>query len=162
MTGLTPYLLMAALFVCGWLCFASIRMAGEAGPAMQSARFAHNNLVLVTSAPVDLVQASLIDHMCRGRAPGNGATMWVRVANPQRVVYEPISTRTARGEEERFTAVITFQHLGPKELRAVASIDQWPGKGGVIDPAGGQAIPEFMSSVVAAFQSVDPMVQVYR
>jgi len=116
--------------------------------------YVHHNLVLVTSAPFPVVQARLAELAC------GAVRMWADY--PQRVVYEHIGSVNGDSHDGCFTAVVTFQYLGPQALRAVTSIDSWRDDNGGVSRSEAAAVQSFMNSVVAAFQAIDPMVQVSR
>jgi hypothetical protein len=123
----------------------------------------HRNLHLTTSASMQAVQASLAQHIPddrSARAAFLGGAMRVRMENPNRMVYEHISKFTTGGDGDRFTGSVTFTQIGPSQLQAEVSIDRWREKDGVTRRAGIDAMQNFMNTVVAAFRSVDPAVQV--
>jgi hypothetical protein len=88
--------------------------------------------------------------------------MKVRMESPNRIVYQHQGKITTGGEGDNFTASVTFESVTPSQLRAVVSIDRWREKDGVTRRAGIAAMQNFMNTVVTAFQSVDPAVQVHN
>lgn len=169
MSHLAPFLFLAALFGGSWLYYAAKTKAKRSiffkGQYERQRALTHQNLILVTSAPMDVVQSSLarcIPDDRSARTAFLGGAMRVRMENPQRIVYQHISKITTGGSGDQFTASITFEQLSPQQLRAVTSIDRWREKDGVTRRAGVDAMQDFMNSVVVAFQAVDPMVQVSR
>lgn len=88
----------------------------------------HRNLLLTTSASMQAVQTSLAQHIPddrSARAAFLGGKMRVRMEDPNRIVYEHISKITTGGGGDRFTGSVTFNQIGPAQLRAVVSIDRW-------------------------------------
>lgn len=122
-----------------------------------------HDLVLTTTAPIQVVQSSLARYLPddrSARAAFLGDVMQVHLDGPNRIVYDHTPKITTPGEGDRFTASVTFKPFGSGRLRAVVSIDCWREKDGVTRRAGIAAMEKFMTTVVTAFRAVDPAVQV--
>ena len=112
---------------------------------------------MVTSAPLEVVQASLAARLSDDWAANSSGATLVRSEHPFRVEYRHLS-----GRNTGFTAVLTYQHLGPEQLRAVTSIEAWQQVPGQRDSARPDTVAAFLDVVVSAFRAVDPLVQVSR
>lgn len=161
--AVNPWVLWAAvgvLFVCACGYFgyrATVGRDGFGGRGHRHAVVARKNLVLLTSAPIGVVQASLAARIRADWAAHSPGATLVQADSPFRVVYRHLEGRNAG-----FIAVVTYQHLGPQELRAVASVESWHRNPVAVDGNQTDIVVAFMDVVVGAFQSVDPLVQVSR
>lgn len=155
------YLGLPTVLGCGVGYFAQRRLSGCPGRGRRVEPVVYHNVVLVTSAPMAIVQARLAELAGVGRAAGPGKAVRMWPDYPHRVVYEYFGV-AGNGEHGGFTAVITFQYLGARELRAVMSIDSSAGPTGSVGRSESAAVRRFVNSVVEAFQAVDPMVHVSR
>lgn len=127
----------------------------------QEKALVHHNRVYDTTASLAQVVTSLGRHIpTDDTVMGNiaGDKYQIKSQTADRIVYHHSSKWTVNGNDDEFTASITFSQNGT-DLHGVLSIDNWRENAGVTRPPGLRAMQAFIDLVTAAFQAVDPNVR---